>query len=218
MTQICVAIKAKTTEQTIEDIIRAEEADIIELRLDYRTEPLNLETLRVASPKPLIATNRRVDQGGVAEETESERIELLYAAVEAGFDIVDLSETTMNLAKHVKQFQGRGVKVIASYHDFKNALNENKLEEKHIELCNTGCDYVKIIGWAYNYPDNLPYLRYNRTHPGNISFAMGETGTPSRILAPLAGAAYTYASLDEEVAPGQIPLWALRETYRSLQP
>ena len=215
--RICVAIKATTTNETIKKMLEAEEADLIELRLDYRKEPLNLEALRAASSKPLIATNRRKDQGGYADEPEEERIRLLLMAVEAGFEMVDLSSTTERLSEQVIRIHDQGGEVIASYHDFKQALGEAQLEEIHNRLVETGCDMVKIIGWADNYNDNLYYLRYNQRHQGNIAFAMGEKGTTSRILAPLAGASYTYASLDEEVAPGQIPLKALRLTYRSLE-
>jgi len=215
--RICVAIKATTTDETIEKMLEAEEADLIELRLDYRKEQLNLESIRVASAKPLIATNRRKDQGGYSEEPENERIRLLVDAVMTGFEMVDLSSTTEQLPIQVRKVQEKGGKVIASYHDFKQAIDETQLEKIHDRLAETGCDKVKIIGWADSYKDNLPYLNYNRRHPGNIAFAMGEKGTTSRILAPYAGAAYTYASLDEEVAPRQIPLQMLRETYRSLE-
>ncbi len=214
--KICVAIKAKTTEQTVQEINRARDADLIELRLDYRNEALDLEAFRVASPKPLIATNRRHDQGGAKEQPEAEHIELLLEAVEAGFDMVDLSSTTPELAKRVKQIQDRGIDVIASHHDYEHPLSTPELEWIHTELAMTGCDIIKIIGWANKYGDNLPYLEHNKTYPGNVCFAMGENGVTSRILAPLAGAAYTYASLLEETAPGQIPLHMLRATYRSL--
>jgi 3-dehydroquinate dehydratase type I len=214
--RICVAIKATTTAETIEKMLSAEEADLIELRLDYRRETLNLETLRAASAKPLIATNRRKDQGGYSEESEEERMRLLLEAVDAGFEMVDLSSTTDRLPEQVRRVQEKGGEVIASHHDFKHAYSETQLEEIHNKLSEIGCDKIKIIGWAESYEDNLPYLSYNQSHPGNIAFAMGEKGITSRIMAPLAGAAYTYASLDEEVAPGQIQLKALRETYRSL--
>ncbi|MCW4013868.1 MAG: type I 3-dehydroquinate dehydratase [Candidatus Bathyarchaeota archaeon] len=215
--RICVAIKATTTDETIKKMLMAEDADLIELRLDYQREPLHLESLRVALQKPLIATNRRKDQGGYAEEPEDKRIRLLLDAVDAGFEMVDLSSTTEKLPEQVRKVQGKGREVIVSYHDFKHALKETQLMEIHERLAETGCDKVKIIGWADSYMDNLPYLNYNKRCPGNIAFAMGEKGTISRILAPLAGAAYTYASLDEEVAPGQIPLKMLRMTYRSLK-
>jgi 3-dehydroquinate dehydratase type I len=194
------------------------EADYIETRIDYQTEILDFEALRAASNKPLIATNRRRDQGGDIEQPESRRIGILLKAVEAGFDMVDLSSTTIDLVEHVKRFQGYGAKVIASHHDYEHTHSAEEIEEIHTRLSVTGCDMVKIIGWADNYGDNLPYISYNKVHPGNIGFAMGEKGTTSRILAPLTGAAYTYASLDEEVAPGQIPLKDLRMIYRSLDP
>ena len=77
---------------------------------------------------------------------------------------------------------------------------------------------VKIIGWTDSIQDNLSYIKFNNEHPGNVSFGMGEKGVTSRILAPLSGALFTYASLDEgkELAPGQVPLSHLREIYRRI--
>jgi len=219
MPRICVAIQAKTMEQTIESILKSGLADLIEVRLDYRTEPLSLSSIREATDKPLIATNRRRDQGGRAMEPESKRIQLLFQAVEAGFDYVDIASTTESLEKTHNQFVDRGVKTIISYHDFKNPLNMETLVEKHLELSRNGCALIKLVGWTNNYLDNIPYLEYNKAYPGNISFGMGEYGVISRILSPLSGAAYTYASLDpgSELAAGQIPLQLLWETYRSIR-
>jgi len=216
--QICVAIQAETTNLTIERIVKAELADLIEIRLDYRKEPLNLNSIRVSTIRPLIATNRRIDQGGKTEEPESERIKLLIEAVESGFEYVDLASNTRRLEKIVSELQCMGTKVIVSSHDFEHPLDIHQLERIHNELVKTGCDIIKIIGWTNSYEDNLPYLEYNRKHQGNVSFGMGEKGTTSRILAPLAGAAYTYASFESglELAPGQIPLNALWETYRRI--
>ena len=218
MSQICVSVHAETTSQTIDRVVRADLADLIEIRLDYRKESLNLYSIRVSTSKPLIATNRRKDQGGNAEESESERVQLLRDAVDAGFDYVDLASNSDGLEKIVSELQEMGAKVIVSSHDFENPLDIHQLESIHIELVKTGCDIIKIIGWTTCYEDNLPYLEYNKKHPGNVSFGMGEKGITSRILAPLAGAKYTYASFESglELAPGQIPLNALRETYRGI--
>jgi 3-dehydroquinate dehydratase type I len=216
--RICVAIQAETNTQIIKSVLKADEADLIEIRLDYRKENLNLPAIRKSTDKLLIATNRRNDQGGNAVEPEQERLELLMDAVDAGFDYVDIASTTESLTETVQALKEKGAKVIVSYHDFEHPLNANQLEGKHSELAETGCDIIKIIGWTTNYDDNLPYLEYNKSHPGNVSFGMGEKGTPSRILAPLSGAAYTYASLEtgRELAPGQIPLKLLWAIYRSL--
>ena len=218
MPLVCVAIMAETTQQTINSVNSADQADLIEIRLDYRREPLDLTAIRSATDKPLIATNRRKDQGGKAEEPEKERIQLLVDAVNSGFEYVDIALTTPDLSENIEKLRKLGAKVIASYHDFKNPLNSEQIEAKHIELSNSGCDVVKIVGWTTSYEDNLPYLEYNKAHPGNLSFGMSEKGTISRMLAPLTGAWFTYASLEagRELAPGQISLNSLRKTYRSL--
>ncbi|MFC1802373.1 type I 3-dehydroquinate dehydratase [Thermoproteota archaeon] len=218
MSKICVTIRAETQKQTLEEIKAAKAGDIIEVRLDYRKESLNLKALRMSTEKPFIATNRRADQGGLASEPEHERVKLLIEATEAGFNYIDIASTTTDLKNIIEGIKKKGSSVILSHHDYKNSLNLSQLESKHNELAMLGPDIIKIIGWTNNYSDNLPYLEYNNKHPGNISFGMGEHGTISRVLAPLTGALYTYASsqLGKELAPGQVPLAELRETYRRI--
>ncbi len=100
---ICVSIQSITTQQTVDDVKRVgTEADLIEIRMDYRDEPLDFSEIVEASKVPLIGTNRREDQGGKAKETEKERVELLREAVKAGFTYIDLASTTENLEKVVK--------------------------------------------------------------------------------------------------------------------
>jgi 3-dehydroquinate dehydratase type I len=205
-------------EQTVENLKGIDGVDLIEIRLDYREDQLDLAKLVEVSNAPLIGTNRRKDQGGKAKESESKRVLLLRDAVEAGFKYIDIASTTEKIRKIVKELQSMGAKVIASYHDFENPLGYEELEEKYSELSSTGCDVVKIIGWSNGIADNIPYLEFNKKHPGNVSFGMGEAGVTSRIMAPLAGALYTYASLEDgkELAPGQVPLKKLKEIYGSL--
>lgn len=215
MTRVCVSVKAMSTNQVINQINQACEADLIEVRLDYRREPIDLDNVRTSTGKPLIATNRRKDQGGQADEPEKDRVQLLLNALRSGFEYVDLAYTTSELEKTIKRINSIEGKVIVSYHDFEEPLSLDHLMEIHDQSSSLGCDMVKIIGCAHDYMDNIPYMQYNKAKPGNISFAMGEKGAPSRILAPLSGAAFTYASPSEglEVAPGQISLRALRGIY-----
>ncbi len=216
---ICVSIQSRTTQQTVEDVKRVgTEADLIEIRMDYRDEALDFAEIAEVSRVPLIGTNRRADQGGKAKEPEQERVLLLREAVKAGFTYVDLESTTENLEKVVADLKKDSATVIASYHDFKTPMDTVRLEDKYTELKTTGCDVVKIIGWTDSVLDNLPYIKFNNEHPGNVSFGMGEKGLTSRILAPLSGALYTYASLDEgkELGLGQVPFSHLREIYRRI--
>ncbi|TFH15557.1 type I 3-dehydroquinate dehydratase, partial [Candidatus Bathyarchaeota archaeon] len=118
MPRICVAIQAETNTQIIKSVLKADKADLIEIRLDYRKETLNLPAIRKSTDKLLIATNRRKDQGGNAVEPEQERLGLLMDAVDAGFDYVDIASTTESLAETVQALKAKGAKVIVSYHDF----------------------------------------------------------------------------------------------------
>ena len=216
---ICVSIQSRTSEQTIKDVKRVgRDAALIEIRMDYRDEPLDFADIVEASKLPIIGTNRRPDQGGKAYEPEQERVRLLREAVKAGFAYVDLASTTEDIEKVVADLKKDSAIVIASYHDFENPLDTTRLEVKYAELISTGCDVVKIIGWTDSIQDNLPYIKFNNEHPRNVFFGMGEKGVTSRILGPLSGALYTYASLDEgmELGSGQIPLRHLREIYRRI--
>lgn len=215
MTRVCVSVKAMSTNQVINQINQACEADLIEVRLDYRRDPIDLEKISSSTGKPLIATNRRRDQGGKSDEPEKDRVQLLLNALRSGFEYVDVAYTTSELEKTIKRIKSVDGKVIVSYHDFEEPLSLDRLMEIHDQSSRLDCDLVKIIGWANCYMDNIPYLKYNKAKPGNLSFAMGEKGAPSRILAPLSGAAFTYASPSEglEVAPGQLSLRALRGIY-----
>jgi len=48
--------------------------------------------------------------------------------------------------------------------------------------------------------------------------AMGELGKPSRLLSPVFGAFFTFASLDEKrrTANGQLTIQEMRRTYEAL--
>ena len=61
----------------------AEEADMIELRLDliHKSDPLEtLKAVRDATAKPIIATVRLRTEGGMYQGSEDERIDLLIKA------------------------------------------------------------------------------------------------------------------------------------------
>ena len=68
---ICVSIQSRTSEQTVKDVKRVgRDAALIEIRMDYRDEPLDFADIVEVSKLPLIGTNRRLDQGGKAYEPE----------------------------------------------------------------------------------------------------------------------------------------------------
>jgi 3-dehydroquinate dehydratase type I len=216
MVRICVSVPAATTAATIGVIRGLVEPDLVELRLDYATEPLDLQGLRDSTHVPLIATARVPSHGGWWGGGEAERLRLLLSAVGAGFDYIDVEVESDFLGELVGEAHEWGASVIVSRHHLDRAPSLAEILATHREAKGAGADLVKVVGMARSPSDNLPCLEYLAREPGNVCFAMGALGVPSRVLSPLMGGAFTYASAGEGggVAPGQPTLSSLREAYR----
>ncbi len=213
MVKICVSVQATTTAATIEVIRGIADPDLLELRLDYSTEHLDLSRFRESTSVPLIATARGTSHGG---RSEADRLRVLLSAIEAGFDYVDVEAESNFLYKLVEEAHEGNALVIVSRHYQDRAPSLREILTASCWAKGTGADIVKVVGMAQKPSDNLPCLEYLTQEPGNICFAMGIMGVPSRVLSPLMGAAFTYASAGKgaEVAPGQPTLSSLREIYR----
>jgi 3-dehydroquinate dehydratase/shikimate dehydrogenase len=84
-----------------------------------------------------------------------------------------------------------------------------------------GGDVCKIVTTAVHPRDNLTILDFLERHSQStrlVSFAMGSVGTPSRILSPLFGGEFTFASIDEKstTAEGQLSIDHLRTVWQLL--
>jgi 3-dehydroquinate dehydratase/shikimate dehydrogenase len=84
-----------------------------------------------------------------------------------------------------------------------------------------GGDVCKIITTAIYPRDNLSILHFleeESTRTKLVSFAMGQQGIPSRILSPLFGAEFAFASLNEasKTADGQLTIDDLRSAWQLL--
>ena len=111
-----------------------------------------------------------------------------------------------------------GAKIIVSNHNFNSTHKPEELDGIFKQALEIGASICKVIGTAIRYEDNLTYLGWLGTHPGNIAFAMGHLGVPSRVVSALVGGAFTYASArrGEESAQGQPTFAELREIYKSM--
>jgi 3-dehydroquinate dehydratase-1 len=216
MVKICVSVPATTTASTIEAIHSLQKPDMIELRLDYAAEQLDLEKLRESTNAPLVATARLPSQGGFWAGGEGERQRLLISAARVGFDFVDAEVDSISLIDLVAKLHEKRVLVIVSCHYPDRSPSLDEALAVHGEAKRAGADTVKVVGTAQSPADNLRCVEYLAREPGNVSFAMGALGVPSRVLSPLVGGAWTYASVSDgaQVAPGQMTLASLREAYR----
>ncbi|MBS7634047.1 type I 3-dehydroquinate dehydratase [Candidatus Bathyarchaeota archaeon] len=226
--RICVPIPASSVPDAFTMLGRAENAgaDLIEIRLDYAgldaSEIIKMSRhIAKQCSTPLIATNRQIRQGGRCRLCEEERIKTLIEAAKAGFTYVDLDLTTRNLSDVVKTVRDFGAKVIISFHDFNFTPPISEMERIAGVQVEAGADICKIVTMANSISDSIKCLFFTHEMSGSMNivcFAMGEHGLLSRILSPLFGAPFTYASLEGgfETAPGQISIGDLREIYRRL--
>ncbi len=185
----------------------------VELRLDALEEEADLPALRRAfAGRTLLATLRSRAEGGRFDGTASEAVAVLGAALDAGFDLVDveLALGGAGLLGLPRQ------KVVVSSHDF--ARTPDDLEERAARLEATGARFAKLVVMATGLGDALRLLRLQaaRGREGRLSaFAMGEAGLVTRALSPYLGASLSFGAAleDETTAPGQLPAVDLLDVY-----
>lgn len=191
--------------------------DLIEVRFDYMESPGDPGIIRDSTDLPLIATNRRKDQGGHSKMKEPDRVAVILEAVEAGFDYADLELNTPKLEELGSRVKVLGGSLVISHHDFEGTPSAEELREIMNRMVERGADICKIIGTAQSPRDNLVYLGLfgSPREGGLVCFGMGRDGILSRVLSPIVGGEFTYASSHEggESAPGQLTLAEMREVY-----
>ena len=193
-------------------------AELFEVRIDLIGEKWPEVARRLT--KPWIATNRLPSEGGRWQDPETGRLEELMKAIGMGASIVDLELTTPNLARIVAAIKKKA-RCLISYHDFNGTPSFADLKDIIQQQVAAGADICKLVTTAKSIDDNLNLLRLYREFPGQqlVAFGMSESGILSRVLAPLAGAEFTYGSLEtgKQSAPGQTTVAQLAETYGLLK-
>jgi 3-dehydroquinate dehydratase type I len=220
---ICVSVKPKTNNEALTLIERAEiaKADFIEVRLDA-LENAKLGDLSASTKIPLIATNKLSNEKGSFTGTQTQCWQILIDAAKNGFQYIDLELSNLNLRKQISDLKDFGVKTIVSFHKFDGAFNTQEMCHILKEEIDSGADVCKIVGTAKQVQDNLAVLNFvseNADKSQLVSFCMGEQGKVSRLLSPVFGAFFTFASLEQgsETAPGQISINDMRAAYSLLR-
>ncbi|MDD4984434.1 MAG: type I 3-dehydroquinate dehydratase [Dehalococcoidales bacterium] len=189
-------------------------AELFEVRIDLIGE--GWQDIARQLEKPWIACARRPVEGGRWERSEAERTEVLVKASELGCAMVDIEVETGELGKTMLQIKKR-TKCLLSFHELKKTPSLNSLKEIVKKQMEAGADVCKVITTAESLEDNLTTLKLITDFPKTriVSFAMGPLGLVSRVLCPLVGGDFTYASIEEgkESAPGQITVRQLRKLY-----
>jgi 3-dehydroquinate dehydratase/shikimate dehydrogenase len=179
------------------------------VRLDYLAKAPEFARLLADKPCPLVATVRRIVDGGKWNGAEDERRTLLRQAIAAGFDWVDLETEVADVIPRYKD-----VKRIVSYHNTREVPTH--LEEIHAKMCRQDADVVKIAVRGHTQADNLRVLKLLKNPPKpTVAICMGDMGVASRLLGPLYGTPFTYAAFNKErgIAPGLLSFAELKHVY-----
>ena len=213
--RICAVIVSNDLEAVkgVEPLVDLFEAriDLIGARWQELVKQLN---------KPWIACNRCAEEGGSWQGNESERRKELLSAIELGASIIDIELVTGNLEEIVKLIKKKA-KCLLSFHDFKGTPSLDRMREIVQKELAAGADICKVVTTAQKLEDNLTVLQLISDFPKTkvVSFAMGPLGSVSRILCPLVGGDFIYASVEEgqESASGQMTVRDLRNIYGTLE-
>ena len=191
--------------------------------------------MSLVSPKiPTIFTFRRIQERGQYNLNKGERLQILKLLVEAKPDYLDIEmKSDIKILKIITNLAYKNnIALIFSFHDFEDTpLNEDiialieKFEDKLFHECSIDLDKIhdsvfKLIFTPQKFEDNLNVLKICRTLSQDgkkiVCFAMAELGIFSRIICVKFGSLWTYGSLDDKTAPGQVNIKSLREIHQLL--
>lgn len=192
--------------------------DLFEVRIDLVGD--GWQDLLKHLGKPWIACNRIADEGGSWRGDEQRRIGQLFEAAELGAEAVDIELGTPNLKEVVRQIDKKAKRLI-SFHQMTLTPSLDDMSDIVRSQLEAGADICKVITTAQGFEDNLTVLQLIAQFPNTriVSFAMGPLGLASRVLCPLVGGDFTYASIEKgrESAPGQVTVSDLRKIYEMVE-
>ena len=214
--RICVSILPKTVSEALTLIEKAEEAhaDLIEVRLDSLENQHELSGLAAHGKTQKIATDR-------SSRPETEQRQMLLSAAKSGFEYVDVELSTPQLKDLIKELKALGTKPIVSFHKFDGSLGISELNSVLEREISSRAEVCKIVTTAKRIEDNLTTLNFTSTAFSKtklVCFCMGELGKISRLLSPLFGGFFTFASLERgsETASGQMTIQEMKIAYKLL--
>lgn len=194
------------------DLDRLAGADLIEWRADFLPKE---EILRVAPAvfekfvgREVVFTLRTSREGGNIELTNEEYIQILkeiahlYQPEFIDFEYYSHKEVFDQMLEFPN--------LVLSYHNFEETP-ENYMEIMS-ELTSLSPAVVKMAVMAETEQDVLDVMNYTRgfktlnAEQSYATMSMGNLGKLSRVAGMLTGSCWTFASLDEASAPGQLSL------------
>ena len=199
------------------DAMRYIDADIIEWRADFLPKEAILQVAPAIFEKfagrELLFTLRTRAEGGEIDLDSAEYVQIikdvaqLYQPEYIDFEYFshkDVFEEMLDFPN-----------LVLSYHNFQETP-ENMMEILS-ELTSLTPKVVKVSVMAHTEQDVLDLMNFTRgfktLNPEQeyVTMSMGKVGKVSRITSDVTGSSWSFASLDEASAPGQISLSSMKK-------
>ncbi len=213
-------------------LVNESRATHVEWRVDYFNTFDPSEISRVAveiskhSKKPLIGTLRTSGEGGRAEVTPAQYLELIEVLA-THLPIVDIEfrspgyREAVSLVRSLRQSVAgvtppTSCNAIASYHDFSTTPDIFELRNLLDAMTATNPDVVKIAVTPQDFSDVLRLMQLANEWDGPqplIAISMTELGQVTRVFGPAMGSCASFASVRDVSAPGQLAVNALAQMW-----
>jgi 3-dehydroquinate dehydratase type I len=198
-------------------------ADLVELRIDRLPDAAAVDAVIAGVEAPHIVACRTPRFGGFYSGTEDDRIACLEGAVRAGATAVDIEFFTEPALRSrvIACGRQRGVPVLVGYENMQETPPKDEMVRGLRETAALGPDLMKLAVRAHSYDDLLTVLRvaWEARSFLDVPFAaiaLGVHGAPSRPLACLLGASFTYCAMEGGSVPGQLTLEETRNILAML--
>jgi 3-dehydroquinate dehydratase/shikimate dehydrogenase len=220
--RICIALGLPDVPTLLEHARREAEAGetFLEFRLDFLNDPAKgaeaiTRFLEQFPDSLIIATCRRHQNHGKFNGSIDEQLAILDLAINSGAHAIDVEIETAEIAQdRLSHFRGR-TQVLVSYHNFEATPPMDTVVSRIMKV---QADAYKIVTTARKPSDNVRVLAAAKALPKHhmIVLAMGELGFPTRVLSPVFGGMYSYATpmFAQGTAAGQVSAKQLRHLYR----
>ena len=216
--KLVVSVMPKSLEEAQGiDAMRYIDADIIEWRADFLPKEAMLQVAPAIFEKfagrELLFTLRTRAEGGEIDLDSAEYVQIikdvaqLYQPEYIDFEYFshkDVFEEMLDFPN-----------LVLSYHNFQETP-ENMMEILS-ELTSLTPKVVKVSVMAHTEQDVLDLMNFTRgfktLNPEQeyVTISMGKVGKVSRITSDVTGSSWSFASLDEASAPGQISLSSMKK-------
>lgn len=220
--KLCVPVTGENIEQFLENLQKIQKVhNFVELRFDF-IKDFALENIlqvkEVLKVSSIFVCRNKKDGGNFLCHDDMCK-EILESGLKTGFDFVDIDFSCIkNLDLINKHPQ---TKIILSTHNFNETPGYRNLRKIQKQMRGYKPDIIKFATLIKTDKDIQNLLRLilsSKKEDKTIAIGMGQKGKITRILGPILGSPFGFATLQESItAPGQLSFAEMQEIWNYLK-